>query len=87
MSKGLRVACFLAIVLFVLPVAAQYNGDLPLGFLGLESRTQAPPGIYVRGLLRAYPTSTIKDDSGSKINQQGSPASTLDSILIGWVSN
>jgi len=38
-------------------------------------------------LLWVYPTSTVKDDKGNKINQRGSLTSTLDGILLSWVSN
>jgi hypothetical protein len=70
-----------------LPAAAQYKGDHLPGFLGLESGTQAPPGIYAGDLLWVYPTGTVKDNNGNKINQRGSLTSTLDGILLSWVSN
>jgi hypothetical protein len=72
MSKGIRVASLLLIVIIRVPACAQYKGDHIPGFLGLESGTQAPPGLYAVDVVWVYPTSTVKDDNGNKINQQGS---------------
>jgi hypothetical protein len=88
MSKVAAVACFLGVIFFsFVSASAQYKGDHIPGFLGLESGTQPPPGIYVGNLLWVYPTSTVKDNNGNKINQRGSLTSTLDGILLSWVSN
>jgi hypothetical protein len=46
MSKGVSVARLLLIVLICIPACAQCKGDHIHGFLGLESRTQAPAGLY-----------------------------------------
>src|SRR5580698_7619885 len=66
---------------------AQYKGDDIPGFLGLQSGTQAPPGLYAGNLLWIYPTSTIKDAHGNKINQGGNLTCTLDGILLSGVTN
>jgi hypothetical protein len=87
MSNAVPVGLFLGLIFLVVPASAQYKGDHIPGFLGLDSGTQAPPGIYAGDLLWVYPTSTIKDDNGNKINQRGSLTSTLDGILLSWVSN
>jgi hypothetical protein len=88
MFKAAIAALFLGIFFFGLPASAQYKGDHIPGFAGLGSGTQAPPGIYVGDLLWVYPTSTIKDNNGNKINQGGgSLTSTLDGILLSFVSN
>jgi len=67
---------------------AQYKGDHIPGFAGLESGTQAPPGIYVGDLVWVYPTSTIKDNNGNKVgNGSASLTSSLDVILGSVVTN
>jgi len=67
---------------------AQYKGDHIPGFAGLESGTQAPPGIYVGDLVWVYPTSTIKDNNGDKVgNGSASLTSSLDVILGSVVTN
>jgi hypothetical protein len=66
---------------------AQYKGDHIPGFAGLESGTQAPPGLYAGDLVWVYPTSTIKNNSGDKINGAGSLTSTLDVLLGSVVTN
>jgi hypothetical protein len=87
MSRSARFACLLLLAVISIPVWAQYKGDHIPGFLGLDSGTQAPPGIYAGDLLWVYPTSTVKDDNGNKINQRGSLTSTLDAILISAITN
>ena len=87
MCKGLPALVLLLLALFSQPLHAQYKGDDIPGFLGLQSGTQAPPGLYLGNLLWVYPTSTIKDDNGNKINQRGNLTSTLDGILLSGVTN
>lgn len=87
MLRAGRLFCLLAFLLIGLAGNAQYKGDHIPGFLGLDAGTQAPPGIYVGNLLWIYPTSTVKDDNGNNVNQRGSLTSTLDGILLSWVSN
>ncbi len=87
MSKHIPVACLLLIILICVPAAAQYKGDHIPGFLGLDSGTQAPPGIYAGDLLWVYPTSTVKDNNGNKIFQRGSLTSTMDAILVSAVTS
>ena len=67
---------------------AQYKGDHVPGFAGLESGTQAPPGIYIGDLVWIYPTSTIKDNNGDRVsNGSASLTSSLDVILGSVVTN
>ena len=67
---------------------AQYKGDDIPGFLGLQSGTQAPPGLYVGNVVWVYPTDTIKDDNGNTVGQQrGGLTSTADVILVELVTN
>ncbi len=89
MSKVvLAVFLLLGITFVVLPASAQYKGDHIPGFAGLESGTQAPPGVYAGDILWVYPTSTIKDNNGNQINHGGgSLTSSLDGILLSYVSN
>src|ERR1700683_4426931 len=87
MFRSSTVVLLLALLLLALPASAQYKGDDIPGFLGLQSGTQAPPGLYAGNLLWIYPTSTIKNAQGQKINQGGNLTSTLDGILLSGVSN
>jgi len=67
---------------------AQYKGDHIPGLAGLESGTQAPPGIYIGDLVWIYPTSTIKDNNGDRVgNGSASLTSSLDVILGSVVTN
>jgi len=75
-TKLVRCWCFLfGLLIFAPDSQAQYKGDHIPGFLGLESGTQAPPGLYVGNLVWVYPTSTIKDDTGK--------ASALRLVVLG----
>ena len=70
MSRVVLVVLLSGLVSLIdLPASAQYKGDDIPGFLGLQSGTQAPPGLYAGNLLWVYPTSTIKDAHGNKINR------------------
>jgi len=66
---------------------AQYKGDHIPGFIGLESGSQAPPGLCAGNLVYVYPTDTIKDNNGRVINLPGSLTSTADIILVNLVTN
>ncbi len=87
MSVRALVAFLFSCIFLSIPAFAQYKGDHLPGFLGLDSGTQAPPGIYAGDLLWVYPTSTVKDNNGNQINQQGSLTSVLDGILLSYVGN
>ena len=49
------------------PARAQLGGHNILGDNGLQSATQAPPGLYVAGVFQNYHTSTIKNRSGDAL--------------------
>jgi hypothetical protein len=67
---------------------AQYRGNHITGFVGLQAGTQAPPGLYVGNVVWNFPTSTIKNDNGDKINPGGGTlTSTADVLLVSWVTN
>jgi hypothetical protein len=84
----LRVILWSCLILtvFSMPTAAQYKGDDIPGFLGLESGSQAPPGVYLGNVVWVYPTSTIKDSSGNSISLPGSLTSTAELILVNVVT-
>jgi hypothetical protein len=79
--------CLLAFLLIALSSQAQYRGDHIPGFIGLESGTQAPPGVYVGDLVYVYETSTIKGNNGGSVSLPGSLTSTADIILVNVVTN
>jgi hypothetical protein len=79
--------CLLAFLLIALSSQAQYRGDHIPGFIGLESGTQAPPGVYVGDLVYVYRTDTIKGDNGNSVSLPGSVTSTADAILVQVVTN
>ena len=63
----LRQFCLLVSVVFMAVAGqAQYKGDDIPGFLGLQSGTQAPPGLYVGNVVWVYPTDTIKDTTATR---------------------
>jgi hypothetical protein len=75
------------VAVFPLACEAQYKGaDIP-GFLGLQSGTQAPPGLYLGNVVWVYPTSTIKDHSRRAVTLLGSLTSTAEIILVSVVTN
>jgi len=83
-----QVFLFLAVLLITVVSQAQYKGDDIPGLLGLQSGTQAPPGLYIGNVVWVYPTDTIKDNHGNTIGQQrGSLTSTADVILLELVTN
>jgi hypothetical protein len=75
------------VTVFAVVCEAQYKGDHIPGFLGLESGSQAPPGLYVGNVVWVYPTSTIKGNAGHAITLPGSLTSTADIILLNVVTN
>jgi hypothetical protein len=79
--------CFLSFLLIAASAEAQYKGDHIPGFIGLESGSQAPPGLYLGNLVYVYHTDTIKDNNGRAINLPGSLTSTADIILVSLVTN
>ena len=87
-KTGLMPWSLLLVTLFT-PVLShgQYKGDHIPGFIGLESGSQAPPGLYVGNLVYVYPTDTIKDNNGRDVTLPGSLTSTADIILVNLVTN
>jgi hypothetical protein len=81
--------CCLILGSLVAPIRsqAQYRGDDIPGFLGLQSGTQAPPGLYVGNVIWVYPTSTIKDNSGHAVNLPGGLTSAAEIILVNVTTN
>src|SRR5579864_6567936 len=79
--------CLLAFLFIALSSQAQYRGDHIPGFIGLESGTQAPPGVYVGDLVYVYETSTIKGNNGNSVSLPGSVTSSADAILMQVVTN
>jgi hypothetical protein len=84
----LSLCCLiLASLLFPFRSQAQFKGDDIPGFAGLESGSQAPPGLYVGSAAWVYPTDTIKDNHGNSITLPGSLTSTAEVILVSLVTN
>jgi hypothetical protein len=88
-QRLLRLILWSCLIVFVFPTAseAQYKGDDIPGFLGLQSGSQAPPGLYVGNVIWFYHTSTVKDNSGNAINLPGSLNSTAEIVLVSVVTN
>ena len=83
----LRQSLLLLTLLAPFPSHAQYKGDHIPGFIGLESGSQAPPGLYIGNLVYVYPTDTIKGNNGGDASLPGSITSTADVILVNVVTN
>jgi len=79
--------CLLAFLFIALSSQAQYRGDHIPGFVGLESGTQAPPGVYLGDLVYIYETSTIKGNKGNSVSLPGSVTSSADAVLVQVVTN
>lgn len=77
----------LAILWMASTVQAQYKGNRIPGFVGVDAGTQAPSGLYAGNMVWVYPTSTLKNDSGDKVNSTGNLTSTADVILVNMVTN
>jgi hypothetical protein len=82
MQRLSQCCCFLTFLLIAGNAEAQYKLDHIPGFVGLESGTLAPPGLYVGDLVYVYSTSTIKGNNGNSIRLPGSLTSTADVILV-----
>jgi hypothetical protein len=78
---------FLLTVVLPTQSHAQYKGDDIPGFSGLESGSQAPPGLYVGNVVWVYPTHAIKDNNGNSIALPGSLTSTAEIVLVSLVTN
>lgn len=78
--------CFLC---SITAAQGQYHGDDIPGFLGLQSGTTAPPGVYVGNVVWIYPTDTIKDANGNTVNPQHNLhlPSTAEMVLVELVTN
>lgn len=84
----LTLCCLFGVVFLIsLNCEAQYKGDHIPGFAGLQSGTEAPPGLYVGDILWIYPTSTVKDNNGNNINLLGPITSIAPVILASLVTN
>lgn len=66
---------------------AQQSGHNVPGDAGLQSGSQAPPGVYVGNVYYTYPTSKLADDGGEKVNRDGSIRITMDTLFVNWVTN
>jgi len=68
---------------------AQLKGDRIPGAIGLQSGTQAPPGLYVANLAYVYQTDTIKDNNGNTIAAGANLHLTtaLEGVAFSWVTN
>jgi hypothetical protein len=55
--------------------------------VGLESGSQAPPGLYIGNLVYVYPTDTIKGNNGRDVTLPESLTSVAEIILINVVTN
>ena len=87
MQRLSQCCFFLTFFLIAENAEAQYKLDHIPGFVGLESGTLAPPGVYVGNLVYVYSTSTIKGNNGNSVNLPGSVTSTADVILVTVVPN
>ena len=76
-----------ALALSSIELSAQYKGDHIPGFIGLQSGSQPPPGLYVGNLVYVYPTDTIKDHNGKSVALPGKLTTTADAILVNLVTN
>lgn len=59
------------------PASAQLNGANILGDTGVDSATQAPPGLWMGGLYYHYRTDTIRKADGSKLALDPTQPSSL----------
>ena len=84
-----RTLCCVFGVLFLVGVnsQAQYRGDHIPGFVGLESGSQPPPGLYVGNIVWVYPTDTVKDDHGNNISLLASITSIAPVIVVNLATN
>jgi hypothetical protein len=87
MQRLRRYCCFLTFLLIALSAEAQYKGDHIPGFIGLQSGSQPPPGLYVGNLVYVYPTGALKDNQGDNISLIAPLTSTADIILVSVVTN
>jgi len=82
-----RCLCLLTLLLIAIGCEAQYKVDHIPGFVGLQSGSQPPPGVYLGTLVWVYHTSTVKDNNGNDVNLPGDVTSTAPAILTSVVTN
>src|SRR5215469_5565776 len=61
MLRPAHVYFLSGVLLFSITSHAQYKGDDILGFLGLQSGTQVPRGLYVGKVVWVYPTIEVQE--------------------------
>lgn len=85
----LRLCLLLTCLSIAIGCKAQYTSDHVPGFLGLESGTEAPPGLYAANIVWVYPTSTVKDANGNDVNLglHASLTTTMDILGLTLVTN
>lgn len=87
-SKVLLFAAVMVIACLTAGEArAQQSGHNVPGDAGLQSGSQAPPGVYVGNVYYTYPTSKLANDNGEKVNRDGSIRITMDTLFVSWVTN
>jgi len=88
----MKVMCFLALLFaFLLPLSshAQLSGHNTRGDYGLQSGTQAPPGLYVIPMYYDYTADILRDGDGNAFSPLGGGGSVDANALIAgvlWVS-
>lgn len=87
MNGTLLIAAAALLCLFAGDARAQQSGHNVPGDAGLHSGTQLPPGVYVGDAYYTYPTSTLKNDSGEKVNGDGKIRIAFNSLFVSWVTN
>ena len=88
MLRSAHLYFLFGVLLLCIASQAQYHGnDIP-SFLGLQSGTQAPCGLYIGNVVWVYPTDTVKDANGNTDGQQrGHLTSTVEMILVELITN
>jgi hypothetical protein len=77
-----------ALALYASQAQAQLLGHNALGDFGLQSGTQAPPGIYVVApLYSRYDTDTVRNGLGNSSSLQTDVSVNAYVVGVSWVSN
>jgi hypothetical protein len=90
MSRLLSFAALLVVLLSPRLSYAQLAGHNTKGDFGLQSGTQAPPGLYVVPLYLDYSADTLRDNDGDRLAPLGGGGSINAQALIAgllWVSD
>jgi hypothetical protein len=87
LARGALVVAVASVLAPGRDAAAQLRGPYIPGSAGLQSGSQAPPGVGIALPLFLYPSDTIKDEAGQTVDSGGASVQTVFlAPTVTWVT-